>query len=180
MKTKDKLESFITENRSDFDNAEVPADLFKAIEKQLPKPKANLFKATKWLAYAASVLLIISAYWMFKAETKKTGSSNDQNLAYENKNIDPAMVELIEAESFYKSKIASQYDSLHRLISNQPELALALEDMMHELDQNYLNMTLDLQENMDKQVVMSAMINHQRLKLQTINEMIDDIKTSNL
>lgn len=179
MKKKDNLESFMNENRDKFDFVDLPTDMFKAIETKLPKQKSKK-RSNQWIAYAASLLILFSFYWMYKADTGSLSETQVQNLAFENKNIDPAMVELIEAESYYKSKIATQFDSLHRLISNQPELTLALDDMMNELDENYLNMTLDLQENMDKQVVMSAMINHQRLKLQTINEMIDYIKTSNL
>lgn len=181
MEQQDKLEKYVLENRSLFDNQDVPIDLFDKIDQQLNlgnEAKTNK-KANHWLKYAAILILPVIAGILVLSVQQKNAKKDSISVKYSKNEVDPAMLNLIETESFYKSKIDAQYNKLQSLAASNPEISVEVSDMMKNLDENYKDLTKDLHDNLNKEVVINAMINQQRLQLQTLNDMINQIEISN-
>jgi hypothetical protein len=181
MNKTDKLEKFVVENRSEFDSLDAPKDLFNRIELELDRKEKGrkIFSMRNWMKIAAILLLPMLfgiGYFVFR---NVDNSQTQIALNIKNKNVDQNMLNLIETESFYKNKIDSQCNKLESMASNNPEIIAEVSEMMKDLDVNYQELSKDLNENLNKEVVINAMINQQRLQLQTINDMIDQISSTN-
>jgi hypothetical protein len=180
MKNKDSLEKFIEINRSKFDLHESPKDLFDRIEKEMDKRNnAEKYRIIRYWLKIASILFIpiVAGSLVFILSLEKNQKSNSNSTA-NIEIIDKSMLDLIETESFYNNRISNQYIKLQSLASNNPEIIVEVAQLKKDLDKEYSLLTIDLQQNLNKEVVINAMINQQRLQLQTINDMINQISTS--
>lgn len=167
MKT-DKLEKFIRDNRSSFDDGQPPKDLWKKIE----RPKARLLRLTwKQVAWrAAAVVIIFSASWFLHDLINKDASPAIQAEAEEERS--PLYIEFIEAEAFYTARIDQRKEEFLYLAKEDPELVREIDMELSELEQVYEELKSDLNDNADNEQVIEALIQNYRLKLEILEEML--------
>jgi len=153
---KENLEQFIRDNRNVFDDLKAPKGLFDKIvprqEKQSPM--------WKWMAIAASALLLISIGYITGARSQPESLIIGWN-------------EFQEAEQFYQSRIDTKMDELKTL----PVSSEVLSDIQ-TLDEVYAQLRKQLlnDPNADSKVLLSAMIKHQKQKLEVMDQILHRVE----
>lgn len=161
MKGKDALEDFIRDNRSAFDDLKAPAGVWARIDKK-DKPVFHLWK---WSAIAASALLLIAVGYIFGLKTQAK----------------PAIAgwdEYVEAENYYQVRIDRKMEKIKTLSVGEEVMT-----DIRVLDEVYGQLRKQLLEdpNADTQLLLSAMVKHQKQKLdimEKILERVDKYKTN--
>lgn len=152
----DGLEQFIRSNRDAFDDLKAPKGLF---DKIVP-PEHKVSPIWKWMAVAASVLLLISVGYI-----AGTRSQPENRIA--------GWSEFQEAEQYYQSKIDGKMEEIKSL----PVGSEVLSDIQ-ALDEVYAQLRKQLLEdpNADSKVLLSAMIKHQKQKLEVMDEILHRVE----
>ena len=153
------LERFIHENRDAFDDLKAPKGMF---DKIMPQER-GVSPMWKWMAVAASALLLIMSGYIIG-----TKSSPETRVA--------GWDEFQEAEQYYQSKI----DAKMELIKTLPVSHEVMSDIQ-VLDDVYGQLRKELLENpnADSKVLLSAMIKHQRQKLEVMDEVLNRVEKYN-
>ena len=153
---KENLEQFIRTNRDAFDDLKAPKGLFDKIVPQEHK----VHPMWKWMAVAATMLLLISVGYI--AGTK---SQPESRVA--------GWDEFQEAEKYYQSKIDTKMDEIKSL----PVSSEVLSDIQ-TLDEVYAQLRKQLLEDphADSKVLLSAMIKHQKQKLEVMDEILHRVE----
>ena len=189
----DKLEQFIQKNRDDFDDLEPPFGLFDQIEAHLdavekPAPKEAPQKAKKvpfykqkWIGVAAGILLPV----MILSVVLSTVRSNGNNHTTEAAGIASYMyskeyVEMTETELYYKREIEQKEEKLKSLVAYNPLLTEVVDETLTDLSDSYAHLNNDFQMNLNSDEMMDAIVNHQRMRLQTIEDLISQIEMSKM
>jgi len=150
------LEQFIHDNRDAFDDLKAPKGLF---DKIVPK-EHTVSPMWKWMAVAASALLLISVGYIAgsksQAESRVAGWDEFQ-----------------EAEQYYQSKIDVKLAEIKTL----PVSSEVLSDIQ-ALDEVYAQLRKQLLEdpNADSKVLLSAMIKHQKQKLEVMDDILNRVE----
>ncbi len=153
---KNNLEQFIRSNRDAFDDLKAPKGLFDKIVLQEHK----VHPLWKWMAIAASALLLISVGYIagsrLRPESRIAGWSEFQ-----------------EAEKYYQDKINVKMEEMKAL----PVSSEVLSDIQ-ALDEVYAQLRKQLLEdpNADSKVLLSAMIKHQKQKLEVMDEILQRVE----
>ena len=135
--TPDDLNTFVATHRDAFDNATPPPRLEAGIFAELSKldnvgatPAAPLtvtHSRRRWLStlsIAASALILVVAAFLIGSNQGYRTAEADQIVA-ELEKINP---EFVEAEQFYRTEIASQFNKVKQ-VSNDPQLLADLEEI---------------------------------------------------
>jgi hypothetical protein len=152
----DRLEQFIRSNRDALDDLKAPQGLFDKIVPIDHKVSA----IWKWMAVAASALLLISVGYIVgsksQPETRVAGWNEFQ-----------------EAEQYYQSKIDAKMEKIKTL----PVSSEVMSDIQM-LDEVYAQLRKQLLEdpNADSRVLLSAMIKHQKQKLEVMDEILNRVE----
>jgi hypothetical protein len=174
MKT-DKLEQFILENRKDFDDLQPPVKLWSKIEKDLAAEKTTIGLVKIMWRVAAVVLIFISSYYfhdfMDNAKTNNTEIAENQ--------ADETYKSLMEAEMYYSSEIKFKKQELFQLTANSPLIQKNINAELSTLDDIFIKLKEDLNDNADNDEVIEAMIQNYRIKLDILEEMLQQIKVKN-
>lgn len=176
MKT-DKLEKFVIDHRSEFDDQEPDPAIWQRIGTREPE-KAE-FNWTGILIRAAAVVVIFVSGYIF---VDYLGRHQDQAAA-EMENADPEDAriyqDLIEAEYYYTSQIEYQKEEFYRLTGDNAALRDEINIELEELDEIYLQLKEDLKDNADNEEVVVAMIRNYRLKLEILEEILYQLRSAN-
>lgn len=163
-----KLENFIRDNRDDFDSKLPSVDLWDKIESQLSEKESRRFNVWKLTASIAAVLVIALAGAFFLNKD----SGNDRRFA----NIsDPEMKNLLETEAFYSEKVSSKINEIEKCYKIYPDLKVDIENDLNELDNMYKELENDLKDNFYNKEVIEAMIQNNRLRLEMVDRVLDQI-----
>ena len=170
----DLLEKFILENKDEFDDQLPSPNLWDAIEKKKSKPRIATLINTK-LAIAASILIIATSGIAFLYI-----NNNDNTYANTNhNNNNEASNDLNEARAYYTSQIQQRSSELFNYAKNYPEITAEIYQEFEKLDSSYNNLQKDLNENIANEVVIQAMIEHYRIKLKMMEDILNQLKGSN-
>ena len=177
MKT-DKLENFILENRQSFDTLEPSPDVWARIEKRKPEKKSRSLNWKTIAVRAAAVIVIfVSSYYfhdfMSSNNTQSVADSNTLNIE-EN----PLFRNLIEADLYYSTEINYKKNEFFSLTVNSPSLQNNINMELENLDALFKDLKEDLNDNADNQEVIEAMIQNYRIKLEILNDMLKQIKST--
>jgi hypothetical protein len=177
MKT-DKLEKFIRDNRESFDEHEPSPELWDKINK--PESKGRIININ-WKSYAskaaAVVVIFISSYYFheYRSNRKANDVAENTNSAIEN---DPLYKDLIEAEFYYTAQIDERKNELFMLAGNTPGLKKEVNIELEDLDAIFRELKEDLKDNAYNQEVVEAMIQNYMLKLEILEDILNQIKSS--
>lgn len=184
----DPFESFVRENREDFNVFDPPENLWDKISDRLDQPEQERGRIVRmnWKligSRAAAVILIFITSWVvqkqFFSNEKVIVPVENQQLAQE-RVVNEDVQELIEAEAFYTSEIDKTRKELDQYLKDHPEIVNELKEEFSYLDSAYAGLRSDLNENAANEKVIEAMILNHRMKLEILEEMLIQIKTSEL
>jgi len=161
MSEKDRLEEFIKENRASFDDLKAPAGVWNRIDAKLGadvkvRPVHHLWK---WMAVAASGLLLIAVGYIFGMKTQSTPEIAGWD-------------EYLEAEKYYQTRIERKMDEIKTLPVSQEVI-----NDIEVLDEVYAQLRKQLLEDPDAnaELLLSAMIRHQQQKLEVMEKILDRV-----
>jgi len=175
---RDKLEQFVVKNKDAF-KAPVP-DIWDKIEKREPQKKGVVIPFKLILSRAAAVIVIfISSYYFhdYRANQAVNSSSTETEAIAENSE---AYQQMMEAENYYTAEIQDKTDEFNRLTKNSPDLQKDLNRDLSELDAIFLELKKDLSDNANNQEVLESMIRNYMLKLEILQDMLDQIKQTKI
>lgn len=177
MKT-DKLEKFVIENRDQFDTMEPNPELWHKIEASQTK-KIDLNWTRILVRVAAVVVIFVSSYIFFDYITQQ----NNKLQLTQTEATDPedlnAYQELMEAEYYYTSIIEQRRTEFIELAGNNAPLRKEVNIELSELDNIYRELKEDLKDNADNEEVIAAMIQNYRLKLEILEEILQQLQPAN-
>ena len=170
----DKLESFINDNRHEFDSMEPSDKVWEAISSRLEQEQpATVVRSRRltWLRVAvmiASVLLIPAIlYTLMKPQQKQTAIAIQ---------VDPEVQELMEAEAYYAHEVTGKMQEIEKCYEVNPELRMEIEGDLNELEAMYLSLKNDLRDNIANKEVIEAMIENNRNRVKIVDEVLEQIE----
>lgn len=172
-----KLEKFIKENRSAFDEAVPGAAIWDRVEASLPDRKQTKLRALyRWSAAAAAVLLVGTGLYFFVFRQPQP----DRYLATNPQHIDTAIVRLAPDEApqmFHFTKmIDEKQEELKKLSKEQPELYHQFIKDVTQLDSSYKVLRDKLKISPNREMLVEAMIQNLQLQLNVLNQQLNIIK----
>jgi hypothetical protein len=174
---RDKLEQFINENREAFDVFEPNPDLWKGIikEDQATLPVVKSKKAIYYFYRIAAVLLIavlsVLAYEKFIKNTKEEIIAQNEQIK-----VDPEIVELLEAEAYYKNEVGTKINELNHFSAQFPKVKTDVMNDLAELDSAYTQLKVELGKNIYKKEVIESMMENYRLKLSILEDVLTQLE----
>ena len=173
----DNLEKFVLENREAFDVIE-PAD---SMWDQIDKPMTKVLKLS-WktiaIRVAAVVIIFIGSYFVHDWMQEKKSNNivvvqePDRMEGMENVTV------LMEAEVFYASQISSAKNEIIELSGEDSEMMKYIDYDLVELDEVFKELKNDLKDGSDNEEVIEAMIQNYRIKLDILEETLQQLKKS--
>lgn len=166
----DRLESFVENNRHEFDNLEPSDELWNAISQRLDekdKTRQNRFVWMK-VAAAVAVILMIPGMLYFLGNEDRNQSANSEQ-------VNPEVEELIEAEAYYAQQVSGKLAEIQKCYKVYPELKVEVEDDLTELETMYQSLKNDLQDNVSNKEVIEAMIENNRNRMKLVEDILEQI-----
>ena len=170
----ERLESFIRENKRDFDQFEPPAGLWGRIEKeldatkQLQAKKPRVVKLSFLFKIAASLTVIVAAglfLWQYQ-------STQVTDLA----TIDPV---LAKQQLHYASVIEIKRSELKRIEKEEPQLYQEFSSEIRKMDESYQRLKNDLPSSPNQEETVKAMIRNLQIQAEVLNQQLNVIKQIN-
>ena len=168
MKT-DRLEEFISNNREAFDDVEPSPEVWEKIAAKNKDTRKLRFYSI-YLKVAAIVVFVVVFSVLLNV---KDGFNGEGNFT---ENIDPEMIELIEAEAYYAGQVSKKMEEIEKCYDTFPEIKEDVEADLNELREMYDTLKTDLNENVSKKEVIEAMIENNRHRLKVVDEVLEQIK----
>lgn len=176
MKDLDKIEKFVRENKSAFDDAVPDNKVWDHITNALDEstPIVSSEKRTvvrymsrvgkRWMSAAAVLLIAVSLAAFIRTYQVKTQMED---------NAIPA--DLRDAQAYYESKISSKIETI-TAISGRQNVDTSLFHLLGERDAEYDRIRQDLHSNPGNPHVRSAFVEYYRSRLEVLNRMEDHLK----
>ena len=174
MKT-DQFEQFIEENRQGFGPEKGAPDVWDKIKKREPEVRNMQISWRRVVSRAASVVVIFVASYYFHAYMSGRGA-DDQGLLTKENLDSPLFKELLEADQYYTAQIKYKKEELFSLTSDSPDLQMDVNNELGDLDAILLELKEDLNDDADNQEVVEAMMQNYMLKLEILEDMLEQIK----
>jgi len=169
---KERLESFVRNNRKDFDQFEPPADLWNKIEKQLDEKKIGIKSAiglkkervvrvSFLLKVAATIVpLLFAGLWFYQFQFKQ---STDLS------NIDP---QLAKQQIHYASLIEIKRSELKLIEKEEPHLFQEFSSEIKKMDASYQKLKNDLPASPNQEETVKAMIRNLQIQTELLNQQL--------
>lgn len=170
MKT-DPLESFVRDNRHEFDRLEPSDKVWEAISGRLdeqPRVRSGKFS---WLKVAAMIAVVVLGSAVVYRGLQPGDKQSAQVLP-----LDPEVQELMEAEAYYAQEVTGKMVEIEKCYQVNPELKSEIEGDLNELEQMYLSLKNDLQDNIANKEVIEAMIENNRNRVKLVDEVLEQIE----
>ncbi|HLN75000.1 MAG TPA: hypothetical protein VK205_17030 [Prolixibacteraceae bacterium] len=170
MKT-DRLESFVNENRHDFDGQEPSDKIWEAISRQLDKQAPKRPEKYLWMKIAAVVVMGLVASGIIIYQSYQKG--HQTAIA---RHVDPEVQELMETEAYYSQEVNYKMAEIEKCYQVNPELKIEIENDLNELEVMYRSLKNDLKDNISNKEVIEAMIENNRNRVKLVDEVLEQIK----
>ena len=175
---RDKFKNFIQENKEDFDMLEPKESTWTGIDEELAEKKRG-FNSTTFLRIAASIFLILGAAWM---GLQINNSINSPVATVEVETPEKADIltelaftglsdELEEVERYYVSEVSFKESQLSEYTVDK-ELFEEIELLKEEFEE----LKVEMGQSADPMKVVEAMINNYQLRLEILQEILDQIE----
>jgi hypothetical protein len=168
---KDRLESFVNENRHEFDHIEPSDKMWDAISNRLNEQPKQQSRKFNWMKVAAAVITVVAissaiVYQSILSEQVQTVKAAP---------TDPEVQELMEAEAYYAQEVSGKMAEIQKCYKVNPELKSEIEGDLNELETMYLSLKNDLKENISNKEVIEAMIENNRNRMKLVDEVLEQI-----
>lgn len=167
---RDRLESFVEENRHEFDYLEPSDKVWESInlkfDRTKQKPKNRFFV----LKIAAVLVLAITIPTTIYFRSEKISQTSQSNVL-----ADPEVQELIEAEAYYAQEVSGKLAEIQKCYKVHPELKAQIEGDLNELETMYMSLKSDLKDNVSNKEVIEAMIENNRNRMKLVDDVLEQI-----
>jgi len=168
---KDRLESFVNENRHQFDQMEPSDKIWDSISSRLNDQPVQRIKKFTLLKVAAMIAVVaISSAIVYQGLLSEQKHSDSAVI------IDPQIQELMEAEAFYAQEVSGKMTEIQNCYKVNPELKSEIEGDLNELESMYRSLKNDLKDNISNKEVIEAMIENNRNRMKLVDEVLEQIK----
>ena len=164
------LEDFVRKNKDAFDVHEPSAEVWKAINKGSKVKKINTFK---FLKYAAAVVIFIAGFAIGSVYNRIDDSGLLANI---NKQKYEDQSQIIESEYYYVTEINSKMAELKPFFVSDPQLKSDIEIDFEELDIFYNQLKTDLDDNINSEQIIEAMVHSYQVKLSILDMLLKQLK----
>lgn len=172
----DNLEKFINDNRSAFDDQEPSRNVWNEIEKNISTqqavPKARRITLKTIVSIAAS-FLVVALVWNQFTESDDSSEPVSVNMDPEIESIDKNYA--VQVRSF-NDQIFEKQEELKSLVSNFPQLGDNLLTSLEHLDTSYDELKANLDDTMNQDLILEAMIENLTFQLSILNQQLELIK----
>jgi hypothetical protein len=167
----DHLESFINENRHEFDALEPSGKVWEAISERMGEKPVSRDKLPYWFKIAASLigLAVLIGGIVYQSNTNKKQQMAEKSV------LDPEVKELMEAEAYYAQEVSGKMEEIQKCYQVYPELKVEIEGDLNELETMYLSLKDDLKENISNKEVIEAMIENNRYRMKLVDDVLEQI-----
>jgi len=166
----DRLESFVNENRHEFDRMEPSDQLWETISNRMDETKKQGIRKFSWMKVAAVVAVVL----LGSAIVYEVGFTDRHPLA-RNIQVDPEVQELMEAEAYYAQEVSGKLAEIQKCYKVHPEIKMEIEGDLNELEMMYYSLKNDLKENISNKEVIEAMIENNRNRMKLVDEVLEQI-----
>ena len=148
-------------------------------KKKTPVRKIGVKWRRQLLRVAAVVMISLLTVLLYD----KIKGPEQQNIAEKNKellNVNPEMIELIEAEAYYSSEVNNKMEELNsfRQKEEYAEILKDLEKDFSELDSAYMELKKELTNDVFSEEIVESMIENYRIKLDVLEDVLSEIRKS--
>ena len=166
----DRLESFVNENRHEFDCMEPSDKMWESISNRLnDKPKQKIRKLT-WMKVAAAITVaVLGSALIYQSDILNT-TTTSQAVP-----LDPEVQDLMEAEAFYAQEVSGKLAEIQKCYKIYPDLKSEVETDLNELETMYFSLKNDLKENVSNKEVIEAMIENNRNRMKLVDDVLEQI-----
>jgi hypothetical protein len=178
----DKLDKFINENASLFDDSEPDDGHFKRFSDKLDQESgvdSNLFKRNLMLKIAAVIIVLITAtVLVFDLGMKRFSKSIEMSNAGTGLNT-----EMQNAMLYYDGLTTNRLGEFNKLAccgEEQIHLNSMVSSELNSLDANISELKKALEQNPDNERVQAALIQNQQMKNQVLDNMISQMKKTKI
>lgn len=167
----DRLESFVNENRHEFDPIEPSDKIWEAISNRLEEKPQQKNRKFTWMKVAAAMVAVVA----IGSAIVYQNVVSDQVQTAKAVQADPEVQELIEAEAYYAQEVTGKMAEIQKCYKVNPELKSEIEGDLTELETMYLSLKNDLKENISNKEVIEAMIENNRNRMKLVDEVLEQI-----
>ncbi|MEQ8927833.1 MAG: hypothetical protein RLO81_18595 [Fulvivirga sp.] len=160
----DKLDKYIKDHRSEFDDQEPSEEVWNRIESDLPKP----FNFSWVWKVAAAVFFCTSLY----LSLDKFNRSSEQKLVAQKENITD---DFGDVESYYFQIISEKRELIYEYDTGDSPIKVDFEQDLQKLDAMYQVLKEELKANPSKKVV-DALILNLLVRIDVLNEKIEELE----
>ena len=176
---KERLESFVRDNKKDFDQFEPPAGLWNRIEKQLDEKKIGMqvengvqkekvVRVSFLLKVAATIIpLLFAGLWFYQYQVRQSTELS---------NIDP---QLAKQQIHYASLIELKRTELKRIEKEEPQLYQEFSSEIKKMDASYQKLKNDLPASPNQEETVKAMIRNLQIQTELLNQQLQIIQQIN-
>lgn len=170
----DFLKKHIEQNRNDFEidsEGLVPAwdDIAATLDE---KENKKWFKLSYVWKAAAMIVLGLGISWIWVLQTK---APSNETASFEQQ-LYKVAPDLAEAEMYYSSLIA---EKMQIIKANKDAIDSHILDDVATLDAIYDELKNDLRDNANNEEVIEAMLEHHRMKLNILEQILEEIQKTN-
>lgn len=176
---KDRLEEFIRQNRSEFDDHDLPSGAWKKIERELvPRRRSHswLMPVLKVAAVVALLALSFLAVRRLADRERPGGPAGNLSGQTLDQSIDAG---LARQQKQYISLIGIKRDELRQLQRTEPELYTEFASEIEKLERSYASLRSELEAAPDRELVLEAMIQNLRYQTELLNRQLAIIQRVN-
>jgi hypothetical protein len=168
------IEKIIQDNRDQFDHLEPSEGHFERFQNKLDQhnKKSVSFSWTFIMkAAVVGVLVVLSSMWLYDNLYKQ---QNTQQLTYQD-----LPTEVQEAQMYYSSLVEEKYEKIKSHDFEDEKQKKMLLKELKEMNEAYQSIRKDLKSNPDDPRVINALIRHYQMKLDVMNQILNQLKTMN-
>lgn len=167
----DEFEKYIKQNKSKFDEHKADTSkMWQVISAELDKPKTKVIPLWKSSIFkiAASFVLVLGILTFLNLAIG-IGTSSTNNIANN---------ELQEIDMYYQKMVQAQVNLVRTNTSLSEINKVEFLDFMDEIDEEYEILKLDLGDNIDNELVLEAIINNYKKRIELIENLLKQINDS--
>jgi hypothetical protein len=166
----DRLESFVNENRHEFDQMEPSDKIWESISNRINEQPKKQIRKLIWMKVAAVVAVVL----LGSALVYQSKVLNVKATANAVK-IDPEVQDLMDAEAYYAQEVSGKLAEIQKCYKVHPELKSEIEGDLNELETMYISLKNDLKENVSNKEVIEAMIENNRYRMKLVDDVLEQI-----
>lgn len=164
----DRLEDFVKQHREQFDLHEPDPSVWLKIRPE-GVPMQQERRSLRWLRVAAALAIIFAG---FTAGIYFLSGGRTQQDLYSSE----LYQEIRETEDYYSQLVSERYREVESYLGSDPSTKEMLDADMEELDQVYMELKEDLNDNASNPEVIEAMILNYRVKLEILEDLLNQLK----